>query len=163
LRVSNGFSCRFVDDAFLGLIVASGAIPCAPTLDTMPDPCDMDAEYLLGLNDYCPGARQMANGISPWVATSAEYRPDRYYTYDRLTELIRNWEKEYPSLVQVESIGTTYEGRNIWALTITNVETGHHSEKPASFVDANIHAGEVTGCATVLWLVNHLLTTYGED
>lgn len=105
----------------------------------------------------------MANGTSPWVATTAEYRPDRYYSYDRLTELLQNWEKAYPSLLQVESIGATYEGRKIWALTITNVDTGHHSEKPATFVDANIHAGEVTGCATVLWLVNHLLTTYGED
>jgi murein tripeptide amidase MpaA len=109
------------------------------------------------------GGCQMANVISPWVATSAVYRPDRYYTYDLLTELLHAWEKEYPSLVQVESIGTTYEGRKIWALTMTNVETGHHSEKPATFVDANIHAGEVTGCATVLWLVHHLLTTYGED
>jgi murein tripeptide amidase MpaA len=105
----------------------------------------------------------MANGMSPWVAESAEYRPDRYYTYELLTELLRSWEREYPALVQVESIGTTYEGRNIWAVTLTNVDTGHHSEKPATFVDANIHAGEVTGCATVLWLINHLVTSYGQD
>jgi murein tripeptide amidase MpaA len=105
----------------------------------------------------------MSNGISPWVATSSEYRPDRYYTYDHLTELLHGWERQYPSLVQIESIGTTYEGRKIWALTLTNVDTGHHSEKPATFVDANIHAGEVTGCATVLWLINHLLTSYGTD
>jgi murein tripeptide amidase MpaA len=105
----------------------------------------------------------MANAISPWVATTSEYRPDRYYTYDLLTELVHAWEREYPSLVKVESIGTSYEGRAIWSLTITNVDTGHHSEKPAAFVDANIHAGEVTGCSTVLWLVNHLLTSYGTD
>lgn len=105
----------------------------------------------------------MGQAVSPWVATSADYRPDRYYTYDHLTQLLQGWEREYPSLAQLESIGTTYEGRKIWAMTLTNVETGHHSEKPAAFVDANIHAGEVTGCSTVLWIINHLLTHYGKD
>ncbi len=105
----------------------------------------------------------MSNGISHWVATSAEYRPDRYYTYPLLTELLHAWAREYPSLVHVDSIGKSYEGRDIWVVTLTNVETGHHADKPATFVDANIHAGEVTGCSTVLWLINHLLTGYGTD
>lgn len=105
----------------------------------------------------------MAEAISRWVATSAEYRPDRYYRYEHLTELLHSWADEYSDIVDIESIGKTYEGRDIWALTITNKATGPHDEKPATFVDANIHAGEVTGCATVLWLLNHLLTGYGED
>lgn len=105
----------------------------------------------------------MAEGISKWVATSSDYRPDRYYRYEHLTEMLQGWAKQYPSIVQIESIGKTYEGRDIWALTLTNVNTGAHSEKPAFFVDANIHAGEVTGSATVLWLLNHLLTGYGND
>src|SRR5699024_3307717 len=105
----------------------------------------------------------MTNGISPWVADSAEYRPDRYYTYQHLTEMLNNWAKEYPNLMTVESIGKTLEGRDIWACTLTNVDTGHHSEKPATFLDSNIHAGEVTGSATVLWLINHMLTNYGTD
>jgi murein tripeptide amidase MpaA len=77
--------------------------------------------------------------------------------------LLHNYAKDYPSLVSIESIGKTYEGRTLWALTLTNTETGPASEKPAAFVDANIHAGEVTGCATVLWLLNHLISTHGTD
>lgn len=105
----------------------------------------------------------MATGISPWVADSAEYRADRYYTSVQVAEMLRNWEKEYPSLISVETIGQTHEGRNILAATITNTGTGHHSSKPATFVDSNIHAGEVTGCSTILWLINHLLNGYGSD
>lgn len=105
----------------------------------------------------------MAQGISKWVATSAEYRPDRYYRYQHLTEMLHNWAAAYPTLVHVESIGRTYEGRDLWAVTVTNQESGPADEKPAAFVDANIHAGEVTGCATVLWLLNHILTCYGSD
>ncbi|MGC4190098.1 MAG: M14 family metallopeptidase [Thermomicrobiales bacterium] len=101
--------------------------------------------------------------ISPWVATSPDYRPDRYYRYQDLTDLLRKWSEDYQHLVTMASIGKSYEGRDIWALTITNAETGPDTEKPAYFVDANIHAGEVTGCATTLKLIHLLLTGYGSD
>ena len=96
-----------------------------------------------------------------WVADSSEYRPDRYYRYDHLTELLQRWVSEHPTLLTIESIGTTFEGRDIWALTLTDQYTGGHDTKPAYYVDANIHAGEVTGVATVLWLLNHVLTNAG--
>lgn len=98
-----------------------------------------------------------------WIADSSDYRPDRYYRYDDLSELLHRWAKQNPGLVEIGVLGQSYEGRDIWVLTVTNRETGAHDTKPAYFVDANIHAGEVTGVATVLWLVNHLLTTYETD
>lgn len=105
----------------------------------------------------------MAYTPKRWIAEDATYRPDRYYRYDQLTALLRAWERSHPGLVSMESIGTTFEGRDIWSLTITDGTTGSHDTKPAYFVDANIHAGEVTGCSTVLWLVNHVLTNQGDD
>ncbi len=93
-----------------------------------------------------------------WIATSSDYRPDRYYRYAELTELLQRWASEHPDLAGIESIGESLEGRDIWALTITDRSTGAPESKPAYFVDANIHADEVTGVATVLWLINHLLT-----
>ena len=51
---------------------------------------------------------------SPWVATSAEYTPDRYYRYQDLTDLLHAWAEANPQLVAIESIGTSYEGRKIW-------------------------------------------------
>ncbi len=71
---------------------------------------------------------------------------DRFYRYDELTEILQGWAEEQPELVRVESIGTSYEGRDIWLATVTNFETGPTDEKPALFVEANIHAIEVTGC-----------------
>jgi murein tripeptide amidase MpaA len=98
-----------------------------------------------------------------WVAESSEYRPDRYYRYDHLTDLLHRWAGEHPNLLTIESIGKTFEGRDIWALTLTDQSTGAHDTKPAYYVDANIHAGEVTGVATVLWLLNHVLTNAESD
>lgn len=98
-----------------------------------------------------------------WIADSSEYRPDRYYRYAHLTELLQRWASEHSDLLTIESIGKTYEGRDIWALTITDRTAGEPETKPAYFVDANIHAGEVTGVATTLWLINHLLTNARSD
>ena len=49
---------------------------------------------------------------------------DRFYRYDELTEILQGWAEEQPELVRVESIGTSYEGRDIWLATVTNFETG---------------------------------------
>ncbi|WP_410174709.1 M14 family zinc carboxypeptidase [Nostoc commune] len=43
----------------------------------------------------------------------------------------------------MESIGKSYEGRDIWLFTVTNFATAAHQEKPALWVDDNIHATEL--------------------
>jgi murein tripeptide amidase MpaA len=98
-----------------------------------------------------------------WVADSSAYRTDRYYRYADLTALLHQWAGEHPDIVDIAVLGKTYEGKDMWVLTLTDKATGAHDSKPAYFVDALIHAGEVTGVATVLWLLNHLLTNAGTD
>jgi len=88
---------------------------------------------------------------------------DRWYRYDELTELLRSWADELPGLMKLESIGKSYEGRDIWLATVTNFESGPALEKPAFLVEANIHAIEVTGCTAALHLLHRLLTGYGSD
>ena len=87
----------------------------------------------------------------------------RFYKHDELTEILRGFEREYPTLAKLESIGQSFEGRDIWLLTITNQETGVHDEKPAMYIDGNIHAGEVTGSNVVLHTADLLLGGYGSD
>jgi murein tripeptide amidase MpaA len=95
------------------------------------------------------------------VAAPVAY--DRYYTYDELTDTLRAWAEEHPSLHAFESIGTSHEGRDIWLATVTNAEAGPHDEKPAFLLEANIHSIEVTGCTAALHLLERLLTGYGSD
>lgn len=101
--------------------------------------------------------------VGKWVADSSEYRTDRYYRYAELTALLQRWAADNPALVDIDVLGQSHEGKDLWVLTITKKASGAHDTKPAYFVDANIHAGEVTGVATVLWLVNHLLTNAETD
>jgi murein tripeptide amidase MpaA len=88
---------------------------------------------------------------------------DRFYRYDELTEILNGWAAEYPQFFRVESIGKSYEGRDIWLTTVTNAETGPDLEKPGFLVEANIHAIEVTGCTAALHLLDKLLRGYGND
>ena len=88
---------------------------------------------------------------------------DRFYRYDELTDLLRSWADEAPELLQLESIGKSWEGRDIWLVTVTSLATGPALEKPAFLVEANIHAIEVTGCTAALHLIHKLLTEYGKD
>jgi murein tripeptide amidase MpaA len=87
----------------------------------------------------------------------------RYYTYDDFVALLRALVEEYPQLATLHSIGESYEGRDIWLVTITNQATGADDEKPAFWLDANIHATEVTGSTAALHLIAHLLGNYDAD
>lgn len=98
-----------------------------------------------------------------YLATSAEWRLDRYYAYDLLTELLRSWVATWPGLAALSSIGTSGEGRAIWVVTVTNQATGPDHEKPAYYIDANIHAAEVMTSSVALATIYHLLTTYDTD
>ncbi len=88
---------------------------------------------------------------------------DRYYRYDELTGLLHAYAEEFPDLVRVESIGQSYEGRDVWLVTVTNFETGPDQEKPAMWVDGNIHATEVSPSSACLYLIEQLTSRYGED
>ena len=98
-----------------------------------------------------------------YLAESADWRLDRYYRYPELTELLQSWVGQYPEISTLSSIGRSGEGRDIWVVTITNRATGPDTEKPAYYVDANIHAGEVTGSSVALGNIHSLLSRYGSD
>ncbi len=96
-----------------------------------------------------------------------EFDPARdilsYYTYDTLTRILHELVAAYPHLSQLETIGKSYEGRELWLVTLTNSATGPASEKPAYWIDGNTHAGEVTGSTVVLYTIWSYLTSYGSD
>ena len=86
-----------------------------------------------------------------------------YHKYDEVVEFLRAWEKDYPGLVSLYSAGQSFEGREIWQITITNKTTGPDTDKPAFFLEGNRHSGEVTGAESALYFAWHVLTQYGRD
>jgi murein tripeptide amidase MpaA len=90
-------------------------------------------------------------------------RIDHYFRYAELTDLVAALAKEFPGLCSVESIGRSHEGRDIWLVTVTNRATGAPADKPAFWVDGNIHSVEVAASAACLHFLQHLLEHYGKD
>ncbi len=88
---------------------------------------------------------------------------ERFYTYAELQETLAAWAAEFPRLCTIESIGTSYEGREIPLVTVTNLDTGPPEEKPAVIVHAQIHASEFTGTTAALNLLDRLLHGHGTD
>ncbi len=88
---------------------------------------------------------------------------DRYYRYEEFSALLAAFAAEFPQLVELESIGKSYEGRDIWLLTVTNSATGPAQDKPAFWCDGNIHATEVSAGTAITHLLNKLCTQYGKD
>jgi hypothetical protein len=63
-------------------------------------------------------------------------RFDHFYRYEALSQLLKQYVEDYPHLVQLESIGSSHEGRAIWVVIVTHFATGPAEEKPA----ANAHS-----------------------
>jgi len=83
---------------------------------------------------------------------------DHYYKYDELTSLLKKYAEENPDYCLLEENATTPEGRKQWCMSITKLSTGSFEDKPAYGVNANIHAGEVTGTMAAMYFIDYLLT-----
>ena len=90
-------------------------------------------------------------------------RFDAFYKHEELTRLLADFAAAHPTLVAVQSMGRSHEGRDIWVVTVTNIATGAAEDKPAFWADGNIHAAELTASTAVLYFLHQLVTKYGSD
>ena len=88
---------------------------------------------------------------------------DRFLRFPELTEVLHGLTAEHPDLLELSEVGRSSEDRPLWRCTVTNRATGPHSEKPAIWIDANIHATELTGSTAALHLVDRLVGEHGID
>ena len=87
---------------------------------------------------------------------------NRYNDHAGITEICRKIVKAYPNLARLESIGKSYEGRDIWCLTITDFKSGDADRKPGMYIDGNIHSNEVQGAEFALYTAWYLTETFSD-
>ena len=98
-----------------------------------------------------------------------EYEPtdrltlDKYHSSEVIYHHMKRFAAQYPDLVDLYEVATSYEGRPILQMTVTNKKTGKATDKPAAYFEGNRHSGEVSSAESVLWLMSHLLDNYGKD
>ncbi|SEQ39840.1 M14 family zinc carboxypeptidase [Neolewinella agarilytica] len=88
-----------------------------------------------------------------------------FYTYAEVLQQLDEMYALYPSLItQRFSIGTTTEGRTIWAVKISdNPNTDESAAEAPVYFDALHHAREPASMATVINFMFHLLENYASD
>lgn len=97
------------------------------------------------------------------VPSKVDIAWNRYYDYDETTELLKKLQAAYPQLLSLESLGKSAQGRDMWCMTLNNKKTGVDTEKPAMYIDANIHGNEVQSTEVVMYSIWYLTKMYGEN
>jgi carboxypeptidase T len=90
--------------------------------------------------------------------------PDSQYTpFAKLTTILNDVVAKYPELVKLESTGKSHEGRDIWAVKISENVGTHNPAKPVVFFNAMHHAREVMTTEIALDIIETLTTGYGSN
>jgi Zinc carboxypeptidase len=92
-----------------------------------------------------------------------DIRFDRAPRFAELSEWLQSLAAQYPDLVELDVLGRSHERREVWIATVTNRATGNHADKPAIWLDGNIHASETTASVALIHLLHTLCTQYGGD
>ena len=87
---------------------------------------------------------------------------NRLYDYPALVEAMQGLVKAHPDLLTLKSLGKSVEGRDLWCVTINNPKTGDDRNKPAMYVDGNIHGNEIQGGEACLYLIWYLAENRGR-
>ena len=91
------------------------------------------------------------------------YQYDHYFLYQDIIDMCTSFVNDYPDLCSKETICITQKNREVIAMTLTNKNTGDPLDKPAFYMDANTHAGEITGNVVAMHMMDYLLTNYASN
>lgn len=88
---------------------------------------------------------------------------DHYYDWQEMTDCLKQLADKYPHSMKLESICVSAEGKDVWAVTLTDEKSGKAEDKPAYYIDGNHHAGEVTGSMAAMHTIDVLCTNFNQD
>jgi hypothetical protein len=87
---------------------------------------------------------------------------DRWHDVPELYADFQKLQTAYPKFLKFQSIGKSYEGRDLMVLTINNPDTGAEMSKAAMYVEANVHGNEIQGAEVCLYTAWYLMENYGR-
>lgn len=123
---------------------------------------------ILGILSFLMNVSMVQGQEKFFRAIGTPHKPDvqvswnRYYTYEGLVDIMQKIAKAHPNLARLESIGKSYEGRDIYLLTVSDFKTGDPDKKPAMYIDGNIHSNEIQGAEFSLYTAWYLTEMFEE-
>lgn len=138
------------DLALLDLDVAD--ISPGRYFDLVASPADLDS--LRGRGITCAILETIDTDAAP---------PAEYTTYDELTAEIQTFPTLYPDICRLYDLGTSWEGRHIWALKISDNPSANEAAEKDILINGNHHAREIMTVEINLHLARQLLQKYPGD
>ncbi len=89
--------------------------------------------------------------------------PYHYFTYEEMTKLLQNLSINHGDIMRLESLGKTYEGRQIWSVKLSDeVEVDDDTEPGVLFLGAH-HGNEKPSFEVVIHFIEHMVGKYGLE
>jgi carboxypeptidase D len=114
---------------------------------------------------YAQPPRREGGSLRPPAQAAAEApakEAEGYATYEEVGAYLTAAADAYPELCRLETLGQSVEGRDIWALMISDSPQLEEDEPECKFV-STMHGDEPVGTELLLNLIDLLLTDYGSD
>ncbi|MCA9279789.1 MAG: peptidase M14 [Phycisphaeraceae bacterium] len=86
---------------------------------------------------------------------------NRYVDHNQLNEYLKQIAAAYPDLVTLKTIGHSQQGREMIVAIVNNPKSGADTEKPAMWIDGNVHGNEIQAAEVVVYSLWYMTKAYG--
>jgi hypothetical protein len=140
---------------------ASNEAQAAPAAPSVPEPSPVGATApAAGAPNPSQTSPVLAAASIPATAFTGSW--SAYHTYAEMVADIHAVAAAHPNLVQLRSIGRSYQGRTLWMAKVSQNVTVDAGRPEALFVGGT-HALEHTGVEMTIRLLHWLVDGYGKD
>ena len=87
----------------------------------------------------------------------------KHHNYVQLTHFLHDWQRKYPSITKLYSVGQSIEKRELWVMEISDNPGKHEPGEPEFKYVANMHGNEVVGREMLVELIKDICTGYGKN
>ncbi len=84
-----------------------------------------------------------------------------YHDYDEMVAVLQVLASTYPDISHLQSVGQSIEGREVWAMRISDQPNREEPGEQGILIFANMHAREHLTLEQALFLIRDLLENYG--
>ncbi len=82
-----------------------------------------------------------------------------YFTYQEMTDFLHVLEEQYPQILSLTSLGTTYQNRNIWLVTLSD-QVEQNENEPSVLIMGAHHGNEKPSYEVPLFFIRYVVENY---